>query len=187
MASGVHEPRVGAGQTWTVAGEVTSGKRRKSRLLRDERPAPDAVVVIRAAAADRDRTIRNAVEDAVDSGATYVVIQPDGSRVVLYGISVFAQREGVAAEEVLRLFPRSPSFLGLSVGAIRTAGFEVLPTGSNPNHYDVQLLPGRIESVDPEGGREELRGAVLRLLLAAGELHPNPTYAGEGHDPENRR
>lgn len=178
---------MGAGQTWTVAGEVTGGKRRKSRLLRDERPAPDALVVLRAAAADRERTIRNAVEDAVDSGATYVVIRPDGSREVLYGSSVFAQREGVAVKEVLRLFPRSPSFLGLSVGAIRTAGFEVLPSGSNPDHYDVQLLPGRIEGVDPEGGREELRGAVLRLLLAAGELHPNPAYAGEGLDPEDRR
>jgi hypothetical protein len=88
---------------------------------------------------------------------------------------------------VLRLFPRSPSFFRVSVGAIRSAGFEVLPTGSNPDHYDVQLLPGRIEGVDPEGGREELRGAVLRLLLAAGELYLNPAYAGGGHDPEDQR
>lgn len=170
-----------------MAGEGTSEKRRKSRLLRDEPPAADALVVLRAAAADRERTIRNAVEDAIDSGATYVVARPGGSREVLYGISVFAKREGVEVGDVLRLFPRSRSFFRVSVGAIRTAGFEVLPTGSNPDHYDVQLLPGRIEGVDPDGGREELRGAVLRLLLAAGELHPNPAYAGGGQDPENQR
>ena len=167
--------------------ERTGGKRRKSRLLRDELPAADALVVLRAAAADREHTIRNAVEDAVDSGATYVIMRPDGNREVLYGISVFAQRQGVGVGEVLRLFPRSPSFFRVSVAAIRTAGFEVLPTGSNPDHYDVQLLPDRFEGVDPEGGREELRGAVLRLLLTAGELHPNPAYAGERHDPEGRR
>lgn len=63
----------------------------------------------------------------------------------------------------------------------------LLPTGSNPDHYDVQLLPGRVEGVDPEAGRDELRGAVLRLLLAAGEFHPNPAYAGEVHDPEGQR
>ncbi len=88
---------------------------------------------------------------------------------------------------MLRRFPRSPSFLRVTAGAIRHAGFDLLPTGSNPHHYDVQLLPGRVEGVDPEAGRDELRGAVLRLLLAAGEFHPNPAYAGEVHDPEDQR
>jgi hypothetical protein len=169
---------------------VTSAgaKRRKARTLREEAVVDDAVVVLRAAAAGRPRTIRNAVEDAVDSGATYVVVRSDGRREMLFGISVFAQREGREVADVLRLFPHSPSFLRLTIGDIRRAGFEVLPTGSNPDHYDVQLISGRVEGVDVDAGREELRSAAARLLLAAGDLEPNPAYAGETSDrPEDER
>lgn len=146
------------------------------------------MVVLRAAAADRPRTLRNAVEDAVDSGATYVVVRSDGTREILYGISMFAQRGEAEVRDVLRLFPRSPLFFGLTVGEIRRAGFDVLPTGSNPDHYDVQLIAGRVEGGAAEAGREELRGAVARLLLAAGDLKPNPAYAWEASDrPEDQR
>jgi hypothetical protein len=165
-----------------------SEKRRKARTLRDETVVDDTAVVLRAAAADRPRTLRNAVEDAVDSGATYVIVRSDGRREMLYGISVFAQREGTEVADVLRLFPHSPSFLGLTIGEIRRAGFEVLPTGSNPDHYDVQLIAGRIEGIDEDAGREEVRSAVARLLLAAGDLKANPAYAGGTSDhPEDER
>lgn len=153
-------------------------------MLRDEPPADDALVVFRATAADRDRAVRNALQDAVDSAATYVVVRPDGNREILYGISVFARREGAEVADVLRRFTGSPFFLTLAAGDIRQAGFELVPTGSNLDHYDVQLLPGRIEGADPDATSGEIRGAVLRLLLAARGPHPNPAYSGERPDAE---
>ena len=48
----------------------TGPGRRKARLIRDEPLVEDALVVLRAAAADRPRTVRNAVADATESGLT---------------------------------------------------------------------------------------------------------------------
>ena len=166
----------------------TSPRRRKVRLVRDEPPPDDALVVLRAAALDRPRTLRNAVLDATESGATYVVDRGGGRREMLYGISVFACRADREPAEVLSAFPLSPHHLELTVGQIREAGFEVIATGTNPDHYDVQLIPGRFEDEQPEAASpEELRGAVARLLWAAGDLRPNPAYAGGDPGPEDER
>jgi hypothetical protein len=163
-----------------------SPRRRKVRLVRDERPPDDALVVLRAAAPDRSRTLRNAVLDATESGATYVVAR-GGRREVLYGISVFACRADGEPAQVLSAFPLSPHHLELTVGLIREAGFDVIATGTNPDHYDVQLMSGRFEDEQPEATPEELRGAVARLLWAAGDLKPNPAYAGGDPGPEDER
>lgn len=165
----------------------TSPRRRKARLVRDEPPPDDALVLLRAAAADRPRTLRNAVVDATESGAAYVVVRDDGRREVLYGVSVFACRAGRDPAEVLSAFPLSPHHLELTVGQIREAGFDVIATGTNPHHHDVQLLPRRFEGEDPEATAEELRGAVARLLWAAGDLKANPAYAGGDPGPEEER
>jgi hypothetical protein len=59
---------------------------------------------------------------------------------------------------------------------VREAGFEVLPTGVNPDHYDVQLVGGqREEDLEPLAA---IRGAAERLVAAAGDLKPNPAYSG---------
>jgi hypothetical protein len=46
-------------------------------------------------------------------------------------------------------------------------------TGANPDHYDVQLLPGRTET-DAAPSSQELQSAASLLLSRAGELRPNP-------------
>jgi hypothetical protein len=127
-----------------------SPRRRKARLVRDEPPPDDALVVLRAAAPDRPRTLRNAALDATESGATYVVDRGDGRREVLYGISVFACRAGREPPEVLSAFALSPHYLELTVGQIREAGFDLIATGTNPDHYDVQLVAGRFEARSPD-------------------------------------
>jgi hypothetical protein len=58
----------------------------------------------------------------------------------------------------------------------------VLPTGANPDHFDVQLVPGR----DVESGPADLDtliGAAARLLDIAGDLQANPAYAGDEEKP----
>jgi hypothetical protein len=115
--------------------------------------------VLRAAAADSTRTIRNIVLDAHDSGTTYVIERPDARREVLYGISVYAQRDSVEADEVLARFTHAPHYLSATVGAIRGAGFEVIATGVNPDHYDVQLVADRYDDGSADVTDEEFRGA----------------------------
>ena len=70
----------------------------------------------------------------------------------------------------------APEYLEAAVGALRGAGLEVLPTGVNPDHYDVQLVGGqREEDLEPLAA---IRAAAERLLAAAGDLRPNPAYSG---------
>lgn len=62
------------------------------------------------------------------------------------------------------------------------AGFEVVPTGADADHFDVQLIAGVTER-DAPPSEAEVREAATRLLDAAGELQPNPSYAGGTGDP----
>jgi hypothetical protein len=68
-------------------------------------------------------------------------------------------------------------FVEAPVGVIRTAGFEVIPTGENPDHFDVQLFAGVTEGQVPPSPAEVL-AAATRLLDAAGHLRLNPSYSG---------
>ncbi len=97
---------------------------------------------------------------------------------MLYGVSVFARRPGVRPDEVLDRFPQAPSYLEVSVGVLRGADLEALPTGENPDHFDIQLVRGVTEDDEPVASFD-LVSAARRLLAAAGELHPNPSYAGD--------
>jgi hypothetical protein len=159
-----------------------SHDRRKTRLLRDEPPPDDIVVMLRAAAADLARTLRNVALDAIESARTYVIQGPDGRREILYGISVYAQRQGVKPADVLARFTHAPHYLASSVGAIRRAGFEVYATGTNPDHFDVQMLADRGEDGLSEPTDEEVRAAAAGFMWAVGPLIPNPAYAGAVED-----
>jgi hypothetical protein len=100
----------------------TGPGRRKARLIRDEPLAEDALVVLRAAAADRSRTLRNAIADATESGLTYVIVRTDGTREVLCGLSVFAQRSDHTVADTLRTFTWAPHYLRFTAGEIRAGG-----------------------------------------------------------------
>lgn len=67
------------------------------------------------------------------------------------------------------------------MGTLRVAGFPVLPTGANPDHYDVQLLPGRLEGSSPAD--IELGRAAGLLLDSADDSQPNPAYAVGTDEP----
>jgi len=62
----------------------------------------------------------------------------------------------------------------------------VLLTGARPDHFDVQLVPGRGER-DLVADDAVTTGA-RRLVDTAGDLQPNPFYAGAGDaSPEHGR
>ena len=155
-------------------------------MIRDE-PAPaDTSVLVRAAAASVAATVEDMVVDAVASSGLYVVEVEGLGLEVLYGSSFFARRPGISVETVLRRFPDAPCYLESSVGRLRAAGFNVLPTGTNADHFDVQLVAGRSPDVSPLL-RAEVVAAARRLVAATSGLIGNPGYAGPAdEEPENR-
>ena len=151
--------------------------RRKSRLVRDEPPPDDLVVVVRATGPARDQTIADMVRDARYSGDTYAIEHPDSGREVLFGVSVFAvQRERTVAD-VLDQFATSSHYLAVTIGALRAAGFTVIPTGVNPDHFDVQLVAGiAADAPAPAVTDADLNARAKALVELAGPPRPNPTY-----------
>ena len=154
-----------------------SPRRRKKRLVRVGEIPDDLLVVIRAMPADRVKGIAEMVDSAILSAGRYVVEGEDEIRELLYGVSVFAQREGQELIDVLYRFPAAPMFVAATVGVIRRRGFQVLPTGHNTDHFDVQLI-SRVTEADLPPAENDVRTAVNRLLEAAGDMRPNPFYAG---------
>lgn len=154
-----------------------SPRRRKLRMVREGEAPGDLVVVVRAAPATVAETVEDMVTAAEFSAEAYVVVRHDGARELLYGISVYARRPD-ADSDVLRRFSASPSYFEVSVGLLRAAGFPVLPTGADRDHHDVQLVPGSLEE-DP-ADRALVTLAASRLVARAGDLQPNPFYAGGG-------
>lgn len=124
------------------------------------------------------------VEDAELSACQYVVETASGSREVLYGLSVFARRSGVQVAAVFDRFTGAPAYLEVAIGALRAAGFEVYPTGTNADHFDIQLIGG-VHEHDPAPSRSDLQEAAARVLAVGGPLRPNPAYAGG--TPESRQ
>jgi hypothetical protein len=139
----------------------------------------DLVVVIRASPASRAGAAEDVAEAARVSGEVYVVEHEDGFREVLYGVSVYARRPG-ADPDVLQRFKTAPAYLAAPVGRLRAAGFPVLPTGTHPDHFDVQLVAGQGEG-DPVTD-ETIVAAAWRLVDLAGDLQANPFYAGAGDE-----
>jgi hypothetical protein len=144
-------------------------------LLRDEE-APDALtVLLRATLADRELAAAQIAEDAFVSAETYVVPTASGAQAVLYGVSVYARRAGTDMAKLLRRFRFAPVYVEATAGALRQQGFEILAAAADPDHYEVQLLPGRLVSA-PLASVPELSDAAR--LDAAGRPIINPAYAG---------
>lgn len=87
---------------------------------------------------------------------------------------------GADVGELLRRFAASPFYLEATVRQVRAAGLDVLPTGANPDHFDVLLVDGRSPD-QPLLPRAEVELAARQLVAACGEPHPNPSYAGGAH------
>jgi len=159
--------------------------RRKTRFVRDEPPPDDVAILVRATGSNIDGVVDDMVRDARYSGDTYAIELSDGGRDILFGVSMFALSSGRPVSDVLDRFLTSPSYLAVTVASLRTAGFEVLPTGTNPAHFDVQLVNG---VADSQGSSvvtdEELRGRAEELVRLAGPLETNAAYAGEEALPE---
>jgi hypothetical protein len=165
--------------------EASEGpRRRKVRHVRPGDVPHDLVVVIRASPASRAGAAEDIAEAARLSSEVNVVEHQDGFREVLYGVSVYARRPGVEPD-VLSRFKAAPAYLAAPVGRLRAAGFPVLPTGAHPDHFDVQLVPGRGERDLVTD--DAVTTAARRLVDTAGDLQPNPFYAGAGDEsPEDR-
>jgi len=150
---------------------------RKSRLVRAGDVPHDLLLVIRATPVDRDGAVAEMVEDAELSARQYVVGVAPESREVLYGVSVFAHRGSVGIAAVMDRFAGAPSYLEIAVGVLRAAGFKIYPTGTNTDHFDIQLIGG-ISEEDPAVSTGDLEQAANRVLALGGPLRPNPSYAG---------
>jgi hypothetical protein len=85
---------------------------------------------------------------------------------------------------VLHRFSRAPCYLAVTVADLRTAGLEVIATGTNPDHYDVQLVAGRFDDDTSDDPEDQQRGAAGRFRWASSSPATNPAYAG---DPEEER
>ena len=158
--------------------------RRKRRLVRPEGPPDDLLLVIRAMPVSRSAAVDQMVEDAEFSARLYVLEGEGGGRELLYGISVFAHGASQDPRGVLDRFRAAPMFVEAPVGAIRAAGFEVIPTGTGADHFDVQLIVGVTEA-DPPPSERDVRDAATRVLDVAGEMRPNPFYTDDtGYVPE---
>lgn len=152
-------------------------KRRKLRMLRPEEVADDRLVLIRAAPMTAAATLADITDDALASARAYSIETEPGHREQLVGVSVFARRPGVDLTALLARFDEAPAFLETTVAVLRASGFTVWPTGSNIDHFDLQLLPGLSE--DDVVSAETVRRAAGKLLSISGDLRPNPAYAGE--------
>lgn len=144
-------------------------------MVRPGPPPDDLVVVLRATPGALQEAIADIAAAAIRSAAVYVV-EKAGARHLLFGVSVFAVADGGNRRDVLLRFDTAPTYAQATVGALRSAGFRVIPTGGNLEHYDVQLVDGVAEEDDT--GSAEVMMAAARLLAVAGPLRPNPAYAG---------
>jgi hypothetical protein len=146
-------------------------------MLRDEAPADDLTVLLRATPADRESAVAQIAHDALVSAETYVVPTAAGAQNALYGISVWARRAGTDMTKLLRRFRFAPVYVEISAATLRRQAFEILAAGADPDHYEVQLLPGRLMG-SSLASVQELADAARRLLDAAGRSIVNPAYAG---------
>jgi hypothetical protein len=134
------------------------------------------MLVIRATPANPLAAVEEMVDQAILSSYRYVIEAEDASRELLYGVSVFAHRDGQDLTDVLYRFSAAPMFVEAAVVVIRGIGFEVLPTGTDADHFDVQLISGVTEA-DVPPSEDDVRVAADRLFNAAAPIRPNPSYA----------
>ena len=146
-------------------------------MLRDEAPPDGLTVLVRATQADREAAVAQIAADALVSAETYLVLTAPGTQTVLYGVSVYARRAGTDMTKLLRRFRFAPVYIEAIAGTLRQEGFEILAAGADPDHYEVNLLPGQLVGA-PLASVQQLSDAARRLLDAAGPPIINPAYAG---------
>jgi hypothetical protein len=136
-------------------------------MLRDQAP-DDTTLLVRAVRGNPDRAVASIVADAHLSAEVYEIETADGVREALYGISVFAPTDELTLVEILERFPSADTYFETTAGALRGSGLPVYATGSNPVHYDVQLLPG---VADGPGEQVDtlLYDAARRIVQICGE------------------
>ena len=144
-------------------------------------------MVVRAAGFDIDGSVADMVRDARYSGESYALEGSGGHREVLFGVSVFAVERDTTVAEVLERFSASPRYLAVTVGRLRSAGYSVVPTGTVPNHFDIQLVSGIPADVPARFVADgELASKAATVVELAGPLRPNPAYTGQEPLPEER-
>jgi hypothetical protein len=81
----------------------------------------------------------------------------------IYGISVFAARD-LTVDELAQQAPliRFTELTLMTVGALRSAGLRLEPTGRNPRHFDVTF--------------DDLDGGIVRLINCEHQTSPNPYH-----------
>jgi hypothetical protein len=154
-----------------------SPRRRKLRLQRPD-PPDDVTVVIRAMPADDEAAIEDIADSAASSAEIYVIDMAE-DRELLYGVSVFSVRDEEETLSVLERFNTAARYLVVSVAVLRDAGFAVFATGTDPRHFDIQLVSSRPETNPAKV--VDLTTAAHRLMQAAGPPRPNPVYAETEH------
>lgn len=128
-----------------------------SDLLRAEAPPDDLLLVVRGGTQTlSDGHLSNQVGDCWE-------------RHRFFGVSVFGapDEDLVALSKAVRAIRIRPLVRLARCGALRSAGFDVLPTFPNPHHFSV-VLPDATPSTF-----EALRGCFT-------VPEPNPGYEGEG-------
>jgi len=133
------------------------------------------MLVLRATPGSLEAAIDDIADAALRSAAVYVV-EDGADRHLLFGVSVFAVPARGTPVDVLVRFDTAPTYIASTIGALREAGLRVIPTGANPDHYDVQLLD-RVAEIDRRAAAAA-KMATMRMLAAAGPLRRNPAYAG---------
>jgi hypothetical protein len=122
----------------------------KQRFLRTgDQLTNDVTVVVRGGLLDRS-LLR---ADALRNHAIYGT----------YGISVFAARD-LTVDELAQQAPliRFTELTLMTVGALRSAGLRLEPTGRNPRHFDVTF--------------DDLDGGIVRLINCEHQTIPNPYH-----------
>lgn len=165
-----------------------SPHRRRLRLQRDESPPEDLIFVLRAVGSDLQGVVDDIVRDARDSASIYDIEIEAGNREALFGVSVFALRTGRSVGQVLERFTASPSYLAVNLGSLRRIGLDVIATGTNVDHYDIQLIRGLPADRANSVTTDELRGIATRVLALAEPPRPNPAYDENiRNEPEDPR
>lgn len=130
--------------------------RQDIRLLRDEEPLGETVVVVRGG----PNSIERLLEHAQRTHAAYTL---DGEP--LWDVSVFCALEDVGPGSLDALLRRFASYRIVhlpTVGNVAAAGFDLLPTFRRP-HFTIRL--------------DDAEGATLaRLLDVLGPAQPNPYH-----------
>ena len=134
------------------------------------------MLVIRATPANPSAAVEEMADQAILSSERYVIEREDAGRELLYGVSVFAHRDGQDLTDVLYRFPAGYVRRGRGGGdpGSRLRGLTDRDR-CGPLRCAADLRRGRGRRLPPS--EQDVRVAANRLLDAAAPIRPNPSYA----------